>query len=435
MANPSNVTQFIKYASLNVLGMLGISCYILADTFFVANGIGTNGLAALNLAIPIYSFVHGCALMLGIGGATKFTIAKSQREHHRANLIFTNTFAAALLFALLFTLTGLIFSEPLTTLLGTDPALFEMTNIYLKVILLFSPFFMLNEVLLAFVRNDGAPALAMTAMVSGSIANIILDYIFIYPMQMGIFGAVLATGIAPIISMLILSVHKAKHNNQFHLILCTLHSESIVGSIILGFPSLVAEVSAGLVMIVFNILILELSGTVGVAAYGIIANISLVTSAIYTGIAQGVQPLISDAYGTGAHQTIRGYLKYAIFTVAAVSAMIYAGIFLCNEGITSVFNSEQNLQLQNIAENGLRLYFTSVPFVGFNVVISVFFTSTNHPVPAHIISLLRGLIIVIPIAFFLSTLWKLTGIWLSITATEILVAVIAAWLWNKRKIS
>lgn len=433
MKKESQIKNFIKYITLNVLGMMGISCYILADTFFIANGVGANGLAALNLAIPIYSFIHGCALMFGIGGATKYSIAKSQGEHHRANLIFTNAILASLLCSLLFVFFGLFCSHALTALLGADPELFDMTNIYLKVILLFSPFFMLNELLLAFVRNDGAPSLATTAMVSGSVANIILDNVFIYPLQMGIFGAVLATGIAPIISMLILSVHKLTKRNHFRLTKLIVYPKHIIETIIIGVPSLINEVSAGLVMIVFNILILNISGNIGVAAYGIIANIALVTTAIYTGIAQGVQPLLSDAYGKGNTNAIGTYKKYALLTIAAVSILLYTGIFLYHHEITAIFNSEQNQQLQIIAETGLQLYFTSLPFVGINILFSTFFTSVNIPLPAHIISILRGLIIVVPLAYVLSVLFNLTGIWLTVTATEAITMLIGLILTFKHK--
>ncbi|MBQ3011546.1 MAG: MATE family efflux transporter [Oscillospiraceae bacterium] len=435
MSATSSLKPFIKYASLNVLGMLGISCYILADTFFIANGIGTNGLAALNLAIPIYSFIHGCGLMMGIGAATKYTIAKSQSEHQRANYLFTNAVSTSLFIAFILMLVGIFFSEGLTVLLGADPVLFQMTNIYLKVILLFSPFFIANELLLAFVRNDGAPTLSTAAMVSGSIANIILDYIFIYPLQMGIFGAVLATGIAPIISMAILSLHKLRGKNAFHLIHCIPSFKTNLEIMILGCPSLVTELSAGLVMIVFNHLILGLSGNIGVAAYGVIANIALVTTAIYTGIAQGTQPLLSEAFGKGNVKTIRDNLKYAIIAVITTSAVIYAAIYCCNDSITFLFNNEQNTQLQIIAEQGLRLYFTSIPFVGFNIILSVFFTSINHPFPAHVISFLRGLIIVLPMAFILSATFGLIGIWLTITATECITALLGFFYYMKNRIS
>jgi len=281
--------------------------------------------------------------------------------------------------------------------------------------------------------NGGGADKVMTAMVSGSVANIILDYVFIYPLQMGIFGAVLATGIAPIISMLILSVHKLTKRNHFRLTKLIVYPKHIIETIIIGVPSLINEVSAGLVMIVFNILILNISGNIGIAAYGIIANIALVTTAIYTGIAQGVQPLISDAYGKGNTNAIGTYKKYAVLTIAAVSILLYTGIFLYHHEITAIFNSEQNQQLQIIAETGLQLYFTSLPFVGINILFSTFFTSVNIPLPAHIISMLRGLIIVVPLAYVLSVLFNLTGIWLTVTATEAITMLIGLILTFKHK--
>lgn len=429
-----NVKQFFKYGTLNIAGMLGISCYILADTFFIANGVGSDGLAALNLAIPIYSFVHGCGLMLGTGGSTKYTIAKSQGEHDRANIIFSTTLAVACLFAVLFMLMGVFYSNSITQLLKAEADLYDMTNTYLKVILLFSPFFISNEMLLSFVRSDGSPALAMTAMISGSVANIILDYIFIYPFKMGIFGAVLATGIAPIISILILSLHKRNGSCGFRFNLCRFHFNTIADTLVLGFPTLVSEVSAGIVMLVFNLLIMNLNGSIGIAAYGIIANIALVSTAIYTGLAQGVQPLVSHAYGTNDHHTIRCYHTLALVSVIVISVILYGMMFLYREPIASLFNSEGDPILQNIAVQGLVLYFTSIPFTGSNIVQSTFLTAAERPIPAHVISLLRGLLLVIPLAYIMAALWELKGIWLTLTATELLTAFIATGLWRKQAI-
>lgn len=191
----SCLKEFARYTSLNVLGMIGLSCYILADTFFVAKGLGTSGLAALNLAIPVYSFIHGSGLMFGIGGATKFSIS---RKSGLSDLIFTNTLFFAGITALLFFLAGLFLSPQITALLGADSQVAAMTQTYLKMILLFAPAFILNDILVCFVRNDGNPRLSMLAMLGGSMANILLDYVFIFPLGMGIFGAVLATGWRPL---------------------------------------------------------------------------------------------------------------------------------------------------------------------------------------------------------------------------------------------
>ena len=421
----SNCFQdFVKYSSLNVLGMIGLSCYILADTFFVSKGLGTNGLTALNLAIPIYSFIHGSGLMIGMGGGTKYSIQKSQGKDKVANSIFSHVVAIAAIFAAVFVLIGLFFSGNIVTLLGADETVYQMTKTYLQVILLFAPAFLMNNVLLCFVRNDGAPQLSMTAMITGSLSNIILDYVFIFPCQMGIFGAVFATGLAPIISMLILSSHFIKKKNQFHWIKCRLERRMAASICSSGIPSLITELSSGIVIIVFNSIILGLEGNVGVAAYGVIANLSLVIIAIYTGIAQGIQPIMSRNYGVGNHRNIQLILRYALITMLILSVIVYMGVFLGAEQIAAIFNSERNELLQTIAVEGLKLYFIACPFAGFNIIISIYFTSTEYPIPANIISILRGFFVIIPMAFLLSSIAQITGVWCAFPATELLVTIV-----------
>ena len=180
--------EFIKYTSLNILGMLGLSCYILADTFFVSEGVGLNGLAALNLAIPVYSFTHGTGLMLGMGGATRYSILKSQGKEEGADRTFTNTVELTLAFGVFFALTGIFCSEAVTAMMGADAQVFEMTKTYLHILLLFAPIFLFNDVMICFVRNDGNPALAMTGMLVGSFANIFLDYFFIFRFHLHLFS-------------------------------------------------------------------------------------------------------------------------------------------------------------------------------------------------------------------------------------------------------
>ena len=424
MAKSNCFRDFVKYASLNVMGMIGLSCYILADTFFVSKGLGTNGLTALNLAIPIYSFIHGSGLMIGMGGGTKYSIQKSQQDHRAANRIFTNAVYLAAIFAAFFVLAGVFFSDTIISLFGVDDAVFDMSKTYLQVLLLFAPAFLLNNVLLCFVRNDGAPQLSMAAMIGGSLSNVVLDWVFIFPCQMGIFGAVFATGLAPIISIVILSPHFIRKKNQFHFIKCKAEHKLFGRILSSGIPSLVTEVSSGVVMIVFNAIILNLEGNVGVAAYGVIANLSLVIIAIYTGIAQGIQPIVSRNYGLNKFGDINATLRYALTTMLALSAVIYTVVFFGASQITSIFNSEQNAILQTIATEGLRLYFIACPFAGFNVIISIYFTSTEKPQPAHIISILRGFLVIIPMAFLLSWFGKIHGVWCAFPATELLVAII-----------
>lgn len=415
--------EFFRYTFLSVLGTLGVSCYILADTFFVSKGLGTSGLAALNLAIPVYNFIHGTGLMTGMGGATKFSVCKGQNNQKLVDKIYTNTIYLGVLFSIAYMIPGFFCSEQLALILGADAAVLEMTVTYLRWLLLFSPAFILNDILLCFVRNDGSPQLAMCAMVIGSFSNVILDYIFIFPLRMGIFGAILATGISPVISILMMLPHWRRHKNTFHFVKTGFHMEIVKWDLSLGFPSLIAQISSGIVMITFNAIILKLAGNTGVAAYGIIANISLVVIAIYTGVAQGAQPLISRFYGEGNRKQIKSVLRYANLTVFALSAVLYAVIFIFAAPITTVFNSECNAELQKIAVTGLRLYFISAPFAGYNIILATFFTSIEQALPAHILSVLRGIVLVIPTAFLLSFLWGMTGVWVTYPVTEALAAL------------
>ena len=432
MEQRSCIRNFARYTFLSVLGTLGVSCYILADTFFVSKGLGTNGLTALNLAIPVYNFIHGTGLMLGMGGATRFSVCKSQGKTDEVNRIYTNTTYLAAAFSVIFVLLGFAFSKQLALLLGADASVLEMTNTYLRWLLIFAPAFILNDVLLCFVRNDGSPQLSMAAMLIGSFSNIVLDYIFIFPMQMGIFGAVFATGISPIISIFMMLPHWIGKKNTFRFVKTKIRKDIIKQDLSLGFPSLIAQLSSGIVMIVFNTIILKLEGNTGVAAYGVVANISLVIIAVYTGIAQGVQPLISTFYGVGNSRQAKTVLRYAVTTMLFVSVIVYLLIFVFAQPITSVFNSENNGGLQQIAVTGLKLYFISTPFVGYNIILATFFTSIEKALPAHILSILRGLILIIPMAFFLSALWEMTGVWLAYPITEFLVTLLGFVIYKQK---
>ena len=424
MSQSNCFREFIKYSSLNVLGMLGLSFYILADTFFISKGLGPNGLTALNLAIPFYSFIHGCGLMIGMGGGTRYSIQKSHGDQTAGDRAFFAACCLAGIFAVFFVLLGLLFTGPIVGLLGADEQVFSMTKTYLRVILLFSPAFLFNNVLLCFVRNDGAPQLSMAAMVTGSLSNVVLDYLLIFPCHMGILGAVLATGLAPIISMAILSSHFLRGKNGFSLRIGKVRGTLCFNIMSTGVPSLVTEVSSGVVIIAFNAIILSLQGNIGVAAYGVIANLSLVVVAVFTGIAQGIQPILSGNYGAGYYDNVRRIVGYAQISGLVLSILIYAGVFFGAGWITSVFNSQSNELLQRLAEDGLRLYFLACPFVAFNLICAVQLTSTDRPRPAQMLSLLRGFVIILPLAFLLSRFWGMTGVWCTFPVTELIVALL-----------
>lgn len=435
MKKSNSLSTYFHYVLFSALGMLGISCYILADTFFVARGMGADGLTALNLAIPVYTVIHGTGLMLGMGGAIRYTVLRSQGRSREADRSFLAALALAAALTVFYELVGFFGSHGLTRLLGADEGVYDMTWTYLRVLLLFSPAFLLNDIFLCFVRNDGAPNLAMAAMVTGSLGNIVLDYVFIFPLGMGIFGAVLATGLAPILSMAVLSLHRLRRRNHFHLKAAAPRPAELRSTLWLGVPSLITELSSGIVILVFNSIFLRLGGNLAVAAYGVVANLSLVAISLHTGVAQGTQPLFSRAHGSGDPGDVRKNLRYAVVTITVISAAIYALLALLDGPVVAAFNSEGDALLQRTAQDGLLLYFLALPFAGWNILLSMHFAATERAVPAQVLSLLRGLVVIVPAAFLMAALWGMTGAWLSFPVTEVLVCAVGLglYVWGRRR--
>lgn len=416
--NNSIWRMFVKYVSANVLGMIGLSCYILADTFFIARGVGPGGLTALNLAIPVYSLISGTGLMIGMGGATRFSISRSDS-------VFTQALYFMCAAALIFVAAGIFLPGHLALLLGADNSVLSDTAVYLKVILCFAPMFLLNNLILCFVRNDGAPNLAMVGMVMGSLSNIVLDYILVFPMQMGMMGAAVATGLAPVVSLCILSRHFYQKHNSFHRIACSPDPGALVDIGSLGISALITEISSGIVIFVFNFIFLKLSGNMGVAAYGIVANIALVVTSVFTGISQGMQPVLSRCYGRGEKENVHRLLQYGFILAFILSGVVYVLIFIYARPLADIFNRDMDEALSLTASNGLRIYFTAFFLGGLNMIMAAYFSSVEKPQRAFLISVLRGIVITVPTAFLMSFFWGMTGIWLALTVSEGIVFIVA----------
>ncbi len=415
---------FAKYASLNILGQVGISCYILADTFFVSRGTGATGLAALNIALPLYNLMNGIGLMIGVGSATHFTICRAQNQQEEADHTFTHAAGMGLAAGLFFLLLGVLAAGPLAHLLGANAETFPLTKVYLRTLLCFGPFFVMNNVLLAFVRNDGSPGRAMCGMVIGSLSNVVMDYVFIFPLGMGMFGAALATGVSPIISILILSGHLRAPGRGFHLHRTRVQPRLVPALCTPGLPSLISEFSSGLVLLLFNQVLLRLAGNTGVAAYGIVANLALVAIAIFTGLSTGMQPLVSHSSGAGASSSLRQLFRYGVLTALAIATVLYAVVAVFAVPIASAFNSTDDPVLAGYAVSGLRIYFLGFWCAGLNIVAAMFFSASGRSGQGFAISLMRGVIVIPPVLLALTALAGINGVWATFPVVEALVAIL-----------
>lgn len=410
--------QFAKYVSLNVLGMLGISFYILADTFFISIALGSSGLAALNFTLSVFNIMFGLGQMTGIGGAARSSILKSLGKKSDAEQIFMNSLYLGMAIGIILMITGIFFSSQISQLLGADSETIAHTEVYLCTMLCFAPCFVMNYVMTAFVRNDGNPTICMAAMLVSSMANIVLDYVCIFLLSMGMYGAVFATGLSPIISLAVLCLHLKSKKNELRLVKCKVDFSRIISVVKLGISSFITEFSSAITVIAFNLILLKISGNTGVAAYGIVANTALVASSVFGGLSQGIQPLASRYCGKRDGASVGKIAKYSALTIIAVSLLIYSSVFFGAELITAVFNSERDAELGRLAVDGLRLYFLGYAFAGVNIVSAAFFSAVDMPKYASVISILRSAVLIIPAVILMGIFFGVSGVWLSFTVTE-----------------
>ena len=423
--------QFFKYVSQNIFGLLGTSCYILADTYFIAQAAGTDGVTLLNLCLPIYNLIFAFGSMIGLGAATRYAILRAQGDA-RAQRYFSNAIFSVCILAVPFMLVGIFRPDGLLRLMGGDADIVALGMNYARIFLMFTPFFMCNYVVASFVRNDGDPSLAMVATLSGSLFNVVFDYIFIFPMGLGLPGAALATAISPILSIAVCSAHFIKKSNTITFVRKAPSVRLLAQSCQLGISGFVGELSSGVTTTVFNFLLLRLAGNVAVAAYGVVANFALVATAIFNGVAQGAQPLVSECYGKGDRSGTRKLLLLGSGTALVLAAVLYSVVFGATDALVGIFNSENSVRMARFAHMGMRLYFIGYFFAGFNIVAAGYLSATDRPAEAFITSICRGMAAIVVGSLVLIRLFGMNGVWAAFPVSELLTALLTLFLLLRR---
>ena len=423
--------QFFKYVSQNIFGLLGTSCYILADTYFIAQAAGTDGVTLLNLCLPIYNLIFAFGSMIGLGAATRYAILRAQGDA-RAQRYFSNAIFSVCILAVPFMLVGIFRPDGLLRLMGGDADIVALGMNYARIFLMLTPFFMCNYVVASFVRNDGDPSLAMVATLSGSLFNVVFDYIFIFPMGLGLPGAALATAISPILSIAVCSAHFIKKSNTITFVRKAPSVRLLAQSCQLGISGFVGELSSGVTTTVFNFLLLRLAGNVAVAAYGVVANFALVATAIFNGVAQGAQPLVSQCYGKNEMAGARKLLLLGCGTALGLAALLYGVVFGYTDALTALFNSENSALMAEFAHSGMRIYFVGYFFAGCNIVAAGYLGAVNRPAEASITSLCRGMVAIVVCSLVLSALFGMNGVWAAFPVSEAITLALTVFLLKRK---
>lgn len=415
--------MFFKYVPQNILGMVGISLYILADTFFIAQAVGADGITALNLVLPIYSLIFAIGVMIGVGSAIRYAVASGKGDG-RANGYFFNAIFWGTVIGLIFMILGLFFPGHIIAMLGGDATIVEVGCTYTRIFMGFAPFFIWNHICNAFVRNDGAPGIAMAATLFSSLFNIVGDYVLMFPLGMGMPGAALATALSPILGVLICCIHLCSKKSSVSLKPVMPSLKKLFYSCQVGVAAFVGEISSGVTTALFNVIILKLAGNTGVAAYGVVANTALVAVAMFNGVSQGTQPIVSLYYGRNEHKNILKTFSMAIVTALVLAVLMLGVVWIWTEPIAGIFNKESDAVLAAYAHTGLRLYFIGFLFAGINIVGAGVLSAMEAAKGAFISSIMRGFVAIIICAVVMSWLFDMNGVWLSFAVAEAITMLV-----------
>ena len=413
------VKLYFKYFFPTMCAALSTSVYILFDTIFIGQGVGSKGLTALNISLPIYSIYFGTGLLIGIGGYTLMSIEKGRERLDKANKIFTLSFILGLILATIYCIIGFVFLEEIALVLGATKEIMPFVKEYMVVVVIGTIPFVMGSVMAPFIRADKAPKKAMFAVIFSGFLNIILDYIFVFPLDMGMRGAAIATVFSYTISCLILLTHLLSKNNTLRFKKDFYKLSYITRIFKCGLPSLFIEVSLGFVIFIFNIQILKIIGDDGVTAYSIISNTGIIAVALFNGISQTIQPLISINMGANLKERATRLRNLGLFTALVIGVAFFILCIIFPEQIVRIFVNPNN-EVLAIAINSIRIYSIAFIVMGINMVSGAYFQSIELAKESFIIAFCRGLLFVSICVFILPIFLGINGVWLSVPIGELL---------------
>ncbi|MEG0693080.1 MAG: MATE family efflux transporter [Oscillospiraceae bacterium] len=415
---------YISYLIPTIIGMLTNSVYCIVDVMFVGIYVGSEGLAALNIAMPIFTFYSSIGLMLGIGGATTISVLIGQGDKQNVDKVFSFTIFLSAAIGLLVTILGIIFLEPFAIMMGATPELLQGVKYYTFPLQCTALFYILNCTMQVIIRADYNPKLVMTAAVVANGLNIFFDWLFVGVYGWGLTGAAAATAIGPVVAIVILSFHYTLKKNTMHFKLHCLDKNLIKRVFQNGIGTFILEFSSGAVIFMFNFVLLRVSGQAAVAVYAIISNIAYVGKGIFNGISQAAQPLISVNYGAANYNRVKKSML-----ITAVTGFLFAGltslaIFLFPAQIVGIFIGD-DIALLPIGVNAAKIYFISFVFTGINTVLMYYFQSVENMKVASLIAILRGFILIAVGLLIFPIFFGEAGVWITITFAEVVTLLIA----------
>jgi len=404
--------EFTRYALPSIVGMLIVGMQTIIDGLFVGRGVGSLGLAAVNLSMPLISSMLSVTIMVISGGIVITGIAKGEGDEERVRGYTTLTFITLLCTVALMSLAVGVFLRPLCYLLGSDNEVYPYVRQYLGIIGCGFIFYCIPNFTEAFTRLSGRPGWVLVSGVICCVVNVLLDWLFVMRMGWGVKGAATATCIANTTAALVLlrNVRFGRLRGGLRQVWKMYYN---------GSSEMLTSVSAAITTYIFNLVLMKEIGTTGVAAFTIVCYLNFIVNMSIFGLSQAMYPLMSYSVGARDYHSIKRLLAGALLLGGTIGWSVYAAVLIFKGGIASAF-ADGDMQLQQLTTEAAT-YVTLHYLVSFiNIVGCSFHTAIERPVDSVVIALCRSIVFVLVPMFVLKSLIGQTGIWLSMPVAELL---------------
>lgn len=416
----------VKFTLPTIVMMVFNSFYTMVDGGFVSNFVGTDALSAVNIVYPVLSLVLAVGIMLATGGCAVVAKQMGEGKEREARQSFSMLSAVGAAFCVIIALVGVVFTKQIVIALGANESIYAYCYDYAFYISLFSPFAILQLLFQYFFVAAGRPNLGLVSTVLGGIANIVLDYVFIVPLNMGIKGAAIATGIGfAIPAVLGLLYFAGSLNSSLHFVRPVLHLRTLVQACANGSSEMVSNLSVAVTTFLFNVMMMKYIGPDGVAAITIVLYAQFLFTAVFLGYTSGVAPLISYNYGAQNVRRLKKiYRMSMLFTTACSVAAAFLSVALAGT-VVQIF-AKPDSGVYGLAIQGMYLFAIGFLFMGLNLFASGLFTALSNGKVSAILSFLRTFVFIVAAVLILPALLGVNGIWLSIPVAEGLALIVAA---------
>lgn len=413
-----------------LIGMIFNTALTLIDGIFVGQGVGAEGLAAVNIVAPIFMIATGIGLMFGIGSSVVASIRLSENNIKSARIIMTQAFLVGVLLIGIICIWCFISPQQVVRLLGCSQLLEKKAISYMLWLLPGLLFISVQSVGMMLIRLDGSPKYAMTIQIVAAIVNIILDWYMIFPLGLGMMGAAFATSIACATGGIMALIYFLRFSYKLRFyrlkwsvtsLLLTLRNSLYIGRI--GFATFLTELAMGVMMLTGNYMFISILGEDGVAAFAIACYLFPIVFSISNAVAQSAQPIISFNYGAHQPERVSQTLRVSLFTAIICGLLVTLCLWLGATEITGLFlNSDENAY--HLSIDGLPLFALCAIFFAVNITFIGYYQSIEKSMISTVYTLLRGVLLLVPCFIILPRIIGVPGLWLSIPAAELLTCVI-----------